>query len=99
MPDAGITGCSAITAWSFVGKDPLNENAAIQMAKVCAENNRAADPAVFGIENHARQIVRIAEAIETGMPVDVTGREARKSVSIIEAIYRSSAAKTQFFPD
>ena len=66
MPDAGITGCSAITAWSFVGKDPLN---------------------------------RIAEAIETGMPVDVDGREARKSVAIIEAVYRSAAAKTQFFPD
>lgn len=88
----------AITAWSFADKDPLDETAALLMAQGSAKNNRAADPAAFGAENHMRQIARIAEAIETGAPVDVDGREARKSVAIIEAVYRSAAAQKQVSP-
>ena len=52
-------------------------------------------PMAFAMENHCRQIARVAEAIETAAPVDVDGREARKSVSIIEAIYRSAATHAE----
>ena len=88
----------AITSWSFLDEDPLDENAALLMSKGSAKNNRAADPAAFSAENHYRQISRILNAIETGKPVDVDGREARKSVAVIEAVYRSAATHKQVSP-
>ena len=85
----------AITAWSFRDEDPLDARARALMAQGSEKNNRSADPMAFAMENHCRQIARVAEAIETAAPVDVDGREARKSVSIIEAIYRSAATHAE----
>ena len=85
----------AITAWSFRDEDPLDARARALMTQGSEKNNRSADPMAFAMENHCRQIARVAEAIETAAPVDVDGREARKSVSIIEAIYRSAATHAE----
>ena len=85
----------AITTWAFLDSDPMDETADELIAKGSVKNNRAADPMAFAAENHCRQIARIVEAIENGTPVDIDAREARKSVAIIEAVYRSVAAHTE----
>jgi predicted dehydrogenase len=51
----------------------------------------AADPMAIGYERHRRQIVDMIEAIREGRPPMIEGAEARKSVEIILAIYRSAA--------
>ncbi|MEX1018734.1 MAG: Gfo/Idh/MocA family oxidoreductase [Litorilinea sp.] len=51
----------------------------------------AGDPMAIGFEKHRRQLVDFIQAVETGTPPAVDGTEARKSVEIIRAIYRSAA--------
>ena len=48
------------------------------------------DPAAISFENHQRQLEDLIEAIEGDRDPLVDGREARKSVEIILAIYRSA---------
>lgn len=50
----------------------------------------AADPMAIGSERHRRQIVDFIGAIREGRPPRIEGAEARKSVEIIRAIYRSA---------
>ncbi len=45
----------------------------------------------IGFEKHRRQIVDLIEAIHTGRPPAIQGAEARRSVEIVRAIYRSAA--------
>jgi predicted dehydrogenase len=46
----------------------------------------------IGFEKHRRQIVDLIEAIRTGRPPAIQGEEARRSVEIVRAIYRSAAS-------
>ena len=80
----------AITSWSFIDTDPIDEKAHILMEQGNSGNHAVGNPVAFPGKDHYRQIARIAEAIEAGKPLDVSAREARKAVAIIEAIYRSS---------
>ncbi len=50
----------------------------------------AADPLAIGYEKHRKQVVDFIEAINIGRKPAISGKEARKSVEIILAIYRSS---------
>lgn len=84
-----------LAVWEFCDEDPMDETAKELIARGGGKNNAAADPMAFAAENHCRQIARFAEAIEEGKPVDVDGREAKKSVEIIEAVYRSAQSGTE----
>ena len=48
-------------------------------------------------ELHQRQLTDIAGSIRRGEPSAVSGSEARKSVAVIEAAYRSAAEKREVF--
>ena len=50
------------------------------------------DPRVISHANHKKQLVDLIESVETGRPVYCDGREGRKSVEIILAIYKSARA-------
>ena len=50
----------------------------------------AADPAAISFQGHQRQFENMVAAIETGINPLVDGREARKAVEIILAIYQSA---------
>ena len=81
----------AITAWQFVDSDPLDEEAARLMAQGSEKNDRAADPMAFAAANHCRQIDGVIDALRAGKSPEVDAAQARKSVALIEAIYRSAA--------
>ncbi len=50
----------------------------------------AADPKAISHAGHRDQLGDFLGAIESGLPAPVDGREGRKSVEIIRAIYRSA---------
>lgn len=50
----------------------------------------AADPLAIGYEKHRRQIVDFVGAVQGGYAPAIPGAEARRSVEIIRAIYRSA---------
>jgi UDP-N-acetyl-2-amino-2-deoxyglucuronate dehydrogenase len=55
------------------------------------------DPAAIQFEPHARNIAAFIESIESGLPFEIDGQEARKAVEIILAIYSSAKEKKPFY--
>ena len=51
----------------------------------------ASNPAAISHEGHALQLRDFAQAIRTGGRPQVDGREGRRAVELIEAIYKSAA--------
>jgi predicted dehydrogenase len=49
-----------------------------------------ADPTNFGVEGHHLQLKDMVDAVNTGREPLVNGREGRKAVELIQAIYRSA---------
>jgi UDP-N-acetyl-2-amino-2-deoxyglucuronate dehydrogenase len=56
-----------------------------------------ADPAAIPFEPHARNIAAFIDSVESGMPFEVDGIEARKAVEIVLAIYSSARKKSPFY--
>lgn len=78
-----------VLRWDFATPGP--DDAAIKerfSAKVGASGG-AADPKAISHEGHRRQLADFVEAIRTGRPPLVDGREGRKAVATICAIYES----------
>lgn len=77
--------------WEF--RDPLPEDDAIRQrfaAKVGASGG-ASHPAAISHLGHARQLADFVDAIRTGRLPLVDGREGRRAVAVICAIYESAA--------
>jgi UDP-N-acetyl-2-amino-2-deoxyglucuronate dehydrogenase len=55
-----------------------------------------ADPAAIPFEPHARNIAAFIESVESGHRFEIDGREARKAVEIILAIYSSAKVMKPF---
>ena len=50
----------------------------------------AADPTAIGHHGHARQFQDVVDAIKKGTKPPIDGREGRRSVEIILAIYKAA---------
>jgi predicted dehydrogenase len=50
----------------------------------------ASDPAAIGHHGHAREFRDMLDAIRRKRPPSIDGREGRRSVEIIQAIYKSA---------
>jgi predicted dehydrogenase len=87
-----------IITWNFREKRD-GDPEALNIGARTAAGGGSSSPGGIGIENHRRQLAKIVEAIQRGKAPPVSGREATKSVAIIEAIYASSQARRPFRPD
>lgn len=76
-----------ITLWQFREERPGD---AERVARKGAVSGGAADPRDISHAGHREQIADFLNAIETGGAAKVDGREGRKSVEIIRAIYLSA---------
>lgn len=54
------------------------------------------DPAAIQFEPHARNIAAFISSIENDQPFEIDGREARKSVELVLAIYKSAKKHKMF---
>jgi len=79
-----------ITLWDFQEKVPSDNEVYAAMAGHTGFKAGASDPRGITHIGHRDQLVDLLEAIDAGREPLVDGREGRKSVEIIRAIYRSA---------
>jgi len=79
-----------IIKWDFVTS--INDDAEIReaMTNRLSGGGGAADPAAIGHHGHARQFKDVLDAINNGHNPAIDGREGRRSVEIILAIYQAA---------
>ena len=76
--------------WEFAKE--LESDAAIRQrfAQKMGASGGSSNPAAISHEYHRRQLADFVEAIETGRPAVVDGKEGRKAVEIVLGIYESA---------
>ncbi|MEI7922089.1 MAG: Gfo/Idh/MocA family oxidoreductase [Planctomycetota bacterium] len=79
-----------ITLWSFRTESDTDKAIAAQILGRSASNSGASDPRGINHAGHRDQLADFLAAIETGAAARVDGREGRKAVEIIRAIYESA---------
>ncbi len=80
-----------VLRWEF--RKPLPEDEAIRQrfAQKVGASGGASNPAAISHQYHARQLADFAQAIRENRKPAVDGREGRKAVALIRAIYDSAA--------
>ncbi len=91
----GTTGCAiieqdSILHWEFQEPLPVDAQLLLQYGKGNSISGGAADPKAISFVGHQKQFEDFIDALHTGRPPIIDGREGRKSVEIILAIYESS---------
>jgi len=85
--DDGTVGLSGdtITKWEFPGSDEMEQEVDEE-----GEEGTASDPLALQATGHTEHIRDLCEAIIEDREPAIPGREARKAVELIKAIYKSS---------
>jgi UDP-N-acetyl-2-amino-2-deoxyglucuronate dehydrogenase len=83
---------NSITVWQFADEKPEDAEVLKKFGRI-EGGGGVADPAAITHENHTRNFKAFLNALESGEDFWIDGKEARKAVEVILAIYES--AKTQ----
>ena len=81
-----------VTLWDFQEKVPSDNEVLAAMAADSGGNSGASDPRGIDHEGHRRQLADFLAAIDESRAPLIDGREGRKAVEIIRAIYLSAQA-------
>ena len=73
--------------WDFAEKRPEDAEIEKKMSERVSGGGGAADPKAIGHHGHARQFADVVRAIHQGTKPLIDGREGRRSVEIILAVY------------
>lgn len=79
-----------VTRWDFKETRPVDEGILESIKTGETGTGGAGDPAAISFEGHRRQLTDFIEALAEDRDPLVNGPDARKSVSVITAIYRSA---------
>jgi predicted dehydrogenase len=79
-----------VLRWDFAPETPEDADIRQRFAQKVGASGGASNPAAISHEYHRRQLADFVQAIETGKEPQVDGRESRKAVEIILAVYRSA---------
>ena len=80
----------AFESWDFKHEAPEDEAIRKTLMKGAGPALGAADPKAISFEQHQKNFEEVVAAIEEGREPSTSVAEARKSVAVIEAIYRSA---------
>ncbi|MBA7561476.1 Myo-inositol 2-dehydrogenase [subsurface metagenome] len=83
-----------LKAWDFAEGLPEDEEIREKFGAGAETGGGAADPAAISFEGHRRQFEEFITSLEQGRSPLVDGREAKKAVEIIQAIYTSAKKGT-----
>lgn len=78
-----------ILRWEFATPHPEDATIKERFAQKVGASGGAADPKAISHQGHARQLADFVRAIQTNTAPKVDGREGRKAVAVICAIYES----------
>ncbi len=79
-----------VLKWDFEPPTPTDDEVKQRFAAKVGASGGAADPKSISHEGHRRQLADFVEAVQTGRVPRVDGREGKKSVDLICAIYESN---------
>ncbi len=79
-----------VLRWDFSPALPSDEEVKERFAAKVGASGGAADPKAISFEGHRRQLADFVEAIAENRAPAVDGREGRKAVALIRAIYESN---------
>lgn len=79
-----------VLRWDFTPALPSDEDVKARFAAKVGASGGAADPKAISFEGHRRQLADFVDAIHTNREPLVDGREGRKAVALIRAIYESN---------
>jgi UDP-N-acetyl-2-amino-2-deoxyglucuronate dehydrogenase len=77
--------------WEFKQPQPDDESLRQRFAVKTGASGGSSNPAAISHQGHARQLADFVRAIREGGKPLVDGREGRKAVAVIQAIYQSAA--------
>jgi UDP-N-acetyl-2-amino-2-deoxyglucuronate dehydrogenase len=80
---------NSITVWQFADEKPEDKEILAKFGQI-EGGGGVSDPAAISYENHTRNFRAFLEALEAGEDFWIDGREARKAVEVILAIYKSA---------
>lgn len=80
----------SLTQWEFANETPEDEAIRQRMADNNATGGGAADPTAIGHHGHTLIIEEAVAAISENRPSILDGKEGRKSIEVIRAIYESA---------
>jgi UDP-N-acetyl-2-amino-2-deoxyglucuronate dehydrogenase len=78
-----------ILRWDFSPETADDAVVKVRFAQKVGASGGSSDPKAISYEGHARQLADFVRAIETKTAPKVDGREGRKAVALICAIYES----------
>jgi predicted dehydrogenase len=79
-----------VLRWDFTPETAEDRAVKERFARKVGASGGASDPAAISHQGHARQLADFVRAVQGGVKPFVDGREGRRSVEVIEAIYRSA---------
>jgi UDP-N-acetyl-2-amino-2-deoxyglucuronate dehydrogenase len=79
-----------VLRWDFTPALPSDDEVKARFAAKVGASGGAADPKAISFEGHRRQLADFVEAIAENRAPAVDGREGRKAVALIRAIYESN---------
>jgi predicted dehydrogenase len=79
-----------ILRWDFTPELPEDQAVRQRFAQKVGASGGASNPAAISHEYHRRQLADFVQAITSNTAPQVDGREGRKAVELIRAIYRSA---------
>lgn len=81
----------ALKFWKFTSRKPVDKKIEARLNQESVLGSGAADPlAALKSEGHRRQLQDFSDAIAKGRQPRIQGREGRRAVELIEAIYRAA---------
>lgn len=80
---------NSITTWQFADEKPEDKEVLQKFGKI-EGGGGVADPAAITHQNHTRNFKAFLDALDSGKDFWIDGREARRAVEIILAIYKSA---------
>lgn len=80
----------SLTHWRFDEETVDDEDIRREMANATRTGGGAGDPSAINHHGHAELFTEFASAINENRPTKIDGTEGRRSVELIEAIYRSA---------
>ena len=88
-----------VLRWDFTPETADDRAVKERFARRVGASGGASDPAAISHQGHARQLADFVHAIRTGGAPLVDGREGRRSVEVIRAVYHSArTGETVSFP-
>jgi UDP-N-acetyl-2-amino-2-deoxyglucuronate dehydrogenase len=79
-----------VLRWDFTPETEEDRQVRQRFAQKTGASGGASNPAAISHQGHARQLSDFVQAIRQGRPPLVDGREGRRAVEVILAIYRSA---------